>query len=244
MHYDLISFDLDGTLVDTAAEIAEAANRALASHGIARRPPAEITDLIGAGTRELMLQLRARCVLEQPVFAQSVPPAALLASFDAHYAVTTGTSAAPYPGCAAALLQLKQAGIRLACTTNKESRHAHRVLAKTRLDGFFDLVIGGDSLPEKKPHRSVLEHVMVTLGVGADRTAHVGDSSIDVDAARNAGVGAWAVPYGYNGGKAIASANPDHIFASLLDVARHVLDTRQQDAAGTQLPAAARWNGR
>jgi phosphoglycolate phosphatase len=223
MDYDLISFDLDGTLVDTASEIAEAANRALDSHSIVRRPQAEITELIGAGTRELMLKLLARCFLEQPLLAQRVQPEAVLASFDEHYAQTTGTCAAPYAGCREALLQLKQAGLRLACTTNKELRHTDRVLAVTGLDGFFDLIIGGDSLAEKKPHRSVLEHAMRTLHAGADRTAHVGDSSIDVRAARNAGVHAWAVPYGYNGGEPIASANPDRIFASLLDVARHAL---------------------
>jgi phosphoglycolate phosphatase len=211
MNCDLVSFDLDGTLVDTAAEIVEAANLALRAHGIARRAPGEITALIGAGTRELMLKLLAHCLLEQPGLARTVRPGAVLASFDEHYAATTGTAAAPYAGCRVALLCLKQAGVRLACTTNKELRHTRRVLAATRLDGFFDLVVGGDSLPEKKPHRSVLEHVTRELKVPRDRTAHVGDSSIDVQAARNAGVRAWAVPYGYNGGDPIASAGPDRV---------------------------------
>jgi phosphoglycolate phosphatase len=223
MDVDMISFDLDGTLVDTAAEIAEAANLALRFHGIDRRPVAEITDLIGAGTRELMLRLLARCLLETPSLAHAVRPDAVLASFDQHYAATTGTVAQPYPGAREALLELKQAGVRLACTTNKELRYARRVLAATRLEGLFDLVIGGDSLAHKKPHRSVLEHVMQTLKSEPDRSAHVGDSVIDIESARNAGMMAWAVPYGYNGGRSIEEHDPDLVFQSLLDVAQHAL---------------------
>ncbi|HJV62927.1 MAG TPA: HAD hydrolase-like protein, partial [Albitalea sp.] len=86
MACDLVSFDLDGTLVDTAGEIAEAANRALRDHGIAARPVAQITLLIGAGTRELMLKLLARCLLDEPVLAERVRADEVLARFEAHYA--------------------------------------------------------------------------------------------------------------------------------------------------------------
>lgn len=226
MKYDLISFDLDGTLVDTAAEIAEAANRALESHGIPRRPVADITLLIGAGTRQLMLQLLARCYLEDSSLAARVRSDDVLASMDEHYQRTTGTSAAPYAGCLEALAALQSSGVRLACVTNKELRHARRVLEVTRLDERFDLVIGGDSLPDKKPHANVLRHVGAALGVATDRMAHVGDSAIDVAAARNAGVAAWAVPYGYNAGVPVAESKPDRLFDSLPQVAAHVLAQR------------------
>ena len=227
MDYDIISFDLDGTLVDTAAEIAEAANRTLDAHGLARRTPAEITSLIGPGSHKLMLGLLARCLIDAPHLAQSVRVDAVLTSFEEHYAATAGSTATPYHGCHEALTQLKNAGVRLACVTNKELRHARRVLAATQLDGYFDLTIGGDSLAEHKPHPSVLRHVVTTLRGSAARTAHVGDSITDIEAARNAGVGAWAVPYGYNAGVPIADAKPQRLFQNLQQVADHVLGTRQ-----------------
>lgn len=223
VHHDLVSFDLDGTLVDTAAEIAEAACRALEDHGIARRPVPEIVAFIGHGTRELILRLLERVFQEQPGLAATVRAAEVLARMDHHYALTTGTSAAPYPGVVAALRRLDAAGVKLACVTNKESRHAHRMLEVTGLDTCFALTIGGDTLPQKKPDPSVLQYVVGALGGERSRAAHVGDSSIDVQAARNAGVAAWAVPYGYNGGAPISAANPDRLFAGIPEVAEFVL---------------------
>jgi phosphoglycolate phosphatase len=223
MDFDIVSFDLDGTLVDTAGEIAEAANRALESHGIARRPTAEIVHFIGAGTRELMLRLLARVFLEQPGLADRVRPDDVLHSLDGHYADTTGTTAQPYDGAVDALERLKAAGIRLACTTNKEGRHTRRVLEAQRMNAYFDLVVAGDTLHVKKPDAGVLRHVVATLGGDVRRTVHVGDSQADVTAARNAGVGAWAVSFGYNAGQPIAASRPDRVFDRLADVADLVL---------------------
>jgi phosphoglycolate phosphatase len=224
--YEVVSFDLDGTLVDTAGEIAQAANRALESHGMSRRPQAEITDLIGDGSRQLMLKLLARIYLERSILADSVRPDDVLETFDQQLAVTTGSAAAPYPGAREALQRLRDAGVRLACVTNKEMRHARRVLQAAHLDGLFALVVGGDSLRHKKPHPSVLRHVVEVLHGDTWRAAHVGDSGTDVEAARNAGITAWAVPYGYNGGAPIADAKPQRIFDSLSQVAEHVLAGR------------------
>ncbi|MFM7507436.1 MAG: HAD hydrolase-like protein [Rubrivivax sp.] len=150
---ELLSFDLDGTLVDTAAEIAEAANRALSEHGLPSRPEAAITRLIGHGGRALM-----QALLPSP--ASPAPTAdALYQSFERHYAHTTGTLGRPYPGAARMLQRLREAGVQLACVTNKEARLAQRLLEHHGLAATFHRLIGGDTLPFRKPHPGVLQHL-------------------------------------------------------------------------------------
>ncbi len=221
LRYALVSFDLDGTLVDTAGEIAEAANRALEAHGLPRQPVPALTLLIGHGAHALMRQLLAR-------LGAAVEVEAVLASFERHYADTTGTLGLPYPGAAQTLQRLRAAGVRVACVTNKEARLTGLLLRHHGLLEAFDLVIGGDTLAQKKPHASVLQHVAQHFGLPLHSVAHVGDSATDVNAARNAGVAAWAVPWGYNAGEPISLARPDIVFQSLPAVADHVC---QENAA-------------
>ena len=217
-----LSFDLDGTLVDTAAEIAEAANRATAEFGLAAQPVAAITPLIGAGGHELVRRLLARLAVDVPA-AAAVSLEQVAARFKQHYAAIAGSSATPYPGCAEALQRLRSAGLRLACVTNKDLREARLTLQATALDGCFELLLGGDSLPQKKPRREVLDHALRALGAERRGFAHIGDSATDIAAARNAGVAAWAVPWGYNGGEPVAAARPDRLFDSLPGIADYVL---------------------
>ena len=223
MRYSVITFDLDGTLVDTASEIAEAANRTLAEFGLPRQELALITGFIGAGTRQMMMRLLAHVLLQQPALAERLHPDQVLERLDIHYAITAGLHAQPYPGCRQALGSLRNAGVRLACVTNKEHRFAVRVLKSTQLFELFDFVVGGDTLPQRKPHPQPVCHALNVLGGEPHRAAHVGDSRIDVETARAAGVDAWAVPWGYNGGEPIAAAGPRLVFDSLPELAEHVL---------------------
>lgn len=226
MDLDLISFDLDGTLIDTASEIAEAANRALESHGLERRPEERITEFIGHGGRALIRSLRNEVIAQDPAMERRMSFEQLFASFDEHYGETTGTVSQPYPGTHEALERLKTSGLRLVCVTNKDYRHAIHALEFHGLATPFELVIGGDTLPEKKPHPSVLRHVATTLEIPINRVAHIGDSATDVLSAKNSGVAAWAVPYGYNSGIPITAANPDRLFQSLPEMAEYVIELK------------------
>ncbi len=223
---DIVSFDLDGTLIDSAGEIVAAANAALADCGIAERPTDEIVRLIGHGGRALMIALLARALLERPQLADRVRADDVIAGYEAHYDRRIGSASRAYPGARQVLVELRRMGVRTACVSNKERRLAERVLQAHGLDAHLDLLVGGDSLPHKKPHPSVLRHVAQVLGGDTRRMAHVGDSGIDVQAARAAGVAAWAVSYGYSGGVPIEDALPHRLFHDLGEVALHVRSLR------------------
>lgn len=226
----LITFDLDGTLVDTASEIAEAANRTLVDMGLPSRPLGDVTRLIGHGTRELMKGLLSQArEAGQGAVVERLDVERVMQCFEGHYQDTTGTDSRLYPGCLEGLVRLRDAGIQMSCVTNKEHRFAQQVLAVTHLAPFFRLLVGGDSLAQKKPHPLVIEHCLNAHGVLSSQAAHVGDSSIDVQTARRAGVAAWALPYGYNGGQPIEASEPDAVFASIDHIADLVLN--QQRAA-------------
>jgi phosphoglycolate phosphatase len=239
MPIQALSFDLDGTLVDTAPEISEAVNRLLAEFRLPALSQELITRQIGAGIEVLLERVVDELRFIDPAGVARIPFARLMQRLRVHYDATAGSRVCAYPGAAAALAALKSNGVRLACLTNKDSGYAQRVLRNNGLDEFFELLVGGDSLPVRKPDAGAVRHVLEAFGVAAGEFVHVGDSTTDVAAARNAGVASWVLPHGYNSGVPIRLAKPDRIFDSLAALAAHVLGSRRVPIAEIAEGAAA-----
>ena len=215
MNPSLILFDLDGTLVDTAPEIADALNALLAAEGM---PTVEL-DLarswIGHGTRELLVKALQHLAL-RGVREAGGPGAAdkLMPAFGMHYLAHCGRASRVYPQVEAALDALREHGKHLVVISNKEERFAFTVIERHGLRDYFQLVIGGDTLPTKKPDPSGVQHCMKLFNVRPEQCLFVGDSEIDVATARAAGVPMWAVSYGYNHARPIELAQPDRVIQS------------------------------
>lgn len=214
LSFDLVLFDLDGTLIATAPEICDAVNDTLQHFALASVTQQQVNDWIGHGTRELLIQALA--------FSQELPVAsvrssdnlaAMAAVFDGHYQRRCGTRSHLYPQVRETLLALRARGVKLAVVTNKESRYTRTVLDAHQLMPLLDWVVSGDTLPTKKPDPAGIHACLERFAVGSARALFVGDSSIDVATARNAGVRVWALPYGYNMGQAIEACAPDRVIA-------------------------------
>jgi phosphoglycolate phosphatase len=212
--FDLVMFDLDGTLIATAPEIFDAVNDTLSRFELAPVSLQQVNDWIGHGTRELLIQALASSG-GMPVASvrQSDTLPAIAAEFDIHYQNRCGTRSHLYPQVRETLARLRALGVKLAVVTNKESRYTRTVLDAHHLTPLLDHVVSGDTLPTKKPDPAGIRWCLEHFGVAANRALFVGDSSIDVATARNAGVAVWALPYGYNMGQPIEASAPDRVIS-------------------------------
>lgn len=208
----LVMFDLDGTLVDSVADIALSLNRGLADLGLPAVSVEQVKTWVGRGASRLVY-----CVLEHQRQSPDLHDE-LLARFMARYQESVCEVSTVYPGGRELLLACKAAGIRLACVTNKPYAPAKALLEALDILQPFDLLLGGDSLPHKKPHPLPLQHCLQHFGIKAGEALMVGDSRNDVEAARAAGVKVVAVPWGYNHGEPIMAAQPDWLVDSLTEL--------------------------
>jgi phosphoglycolate phosphatase len=210
---DAVALDLDGTLLDTLPDLAEAADRMLSELG---RPPAgeeRVRDYVGNGIPRLVKRLLAGTREGEP--GAEFEPA--LASFQRHYQDTFLRSPAAFPGVEEGLLRMREQGLKLACVTNKSEAFTLPLLEATGLAAMLDYVVSGDSLPAKKPDPLPLLHVAQRFGVQPARLLVVGDSDNDTRAARAAGCPVVCVPYGYRGGLQVRDLDCDAIVSDLIE---------------------------
>ncbi len=209
-----ILIDLDGTLLHTAPELAESANRMLRDMSRPTVSQDLLMSYIGNGI--VWLVKRA---LTGDMHAE--PEAALyergLPIFEQHYSELLLQSKL-FDGVIAGLDAMKAAGFRLGCITNKVARYTEPLLKGIGLAHYFEIVLSGDSLPEKKPHPLPLLHAAKFFGVPVEQVLLIGDSLNDTLAARAAGCPVVCVPYGYNHGEPVDGLDLDAVIPDLAAV--------------------------
>lgn len=189
-----LAFDLDGTLVDSLADLAAAANAMRQQLGFAPLPATTVATYVGDGIATLVHRSLSGAInghADEALWQQGF--VAFMQYYCAHLSVHTR----PYPGVEGALKLFRAQQRPLAVVTNKNEVLASKLLRQLGLDGYFSLVIGGDTLPEKKPAALPLTHCAAVLGVAPAHLLMVGDSANDIRAARAAACPCVGVRWGY-----------------------------------------------
>ena len=196
MNYELVIFDLDGTLVDSAPDLRHAVNQVLAEHGGEPLPLADIRSMIGDGAAQLV----ARAFAARSIAAGD--PREALQRFFAVYEADPTANTALYDGVLDALRTMRARNFELAVCTNKPARPANEILRRLGIADFFAHVTGGDTHPFKKPDPRMITHLLSEFDVAADAALMVGDSEVDAATAHEAGVPFALMTYGYRRGRA------------------------------------------
>jgi phosphoglycolate phosphatase len=207
--------DLDGTLVDSLPDIAFCVDEMLVRLGLAPVGCERVRGWVGNGIEELVRRALSEDGSET---ARAQRHKNALTVFKELYAEHTSDRSRVFEGVHEGLDCLRGANVALGCVTNKPVFYADRLLTALGLDDYFSLVVGGDSVSEKKPHPLPLLHAARHFGVEPVKSLLIGDSVNDVEAARAAGFGIVCVTYGYNHGEDIRASNPDAFIDSLAEL--------------------------
>jgi phosphoglycolate phosphatase len=210
-----VLIDLDGTLVDTAPDIVEAVNRMLLDWSAPPLPFATIRGFIGHGVPTLI----RRVLQASPACRDTCRDEELaLARFLRHYRDTNGRYGQVFPGVREGLAALRQAGYRLGCVTNKFAAPTAALLDIHALAPWFDVVVAGDTLDRMKPDPAPLLHACRALQASLEHCVLVGDSAVDVAAARAAQMPVYIVRYGYPGADGYEAMECEALIDSLGDL--------------------------
>jgi phosphoglycolate phosphatase len=210
MKFKSVTFDLDGTLLDTVGDLAAACRQMLEELALPARSADEIRSFVGQG----MVVLVRRCL------DRGVPPGDELleravASLKSHYAAVNGENTRIFDGVLDGLAAWQKTGLPMAVVTNKPAAFSEPLLIKTGLAHYFSSIVSGDTTPHRKPHPQPIYHACAALGTDPADNLHIGDSRHDIETARNAGCAVYCVPYGYNEGEVVKAEDCDALVADL-----------------------------
>ena len=212
---ELVLFDLDGTLIDTAPDLAWSIDETLKQLGLPECGESRVRAWIGSGidgllNRALTNDIKGKA--EKELFDKA------LTIFKEIYFENICRQSRIYPGVMDAMDYLQKNNIFMACVTNKTGRFTDKILQELELYDLFGIVVSGDTLAVKKPHAEPLLHALAHYSLAADSALMVGDSRTDVNAARAAGVPVLCVTYGYNMNKDVRELKPDAVVDSLAEL--------------------------
>ncbi|MBB1125792.1 phosphoglycolate phosphatase [Thiospirillum jenense] len=213
----LVLIDLDGTLIDSVPDLTFCVDAMMAC---LKRPPAGealVRTWVGNGVETLVARALTGTLHDTPdplEYAQAYP------IFLEFYAEHTCQRSRLYPGVREGLDWLVANGYRLGCVTNKAARFTEPLLAHFQLCDYFQLVISGDTVAEKKPSPLPLLHAAQFFNVNPAQSLMVGDSISDVKAARAAGFAIICMSYGYNHGNDINATTPDAVIDSMIQLSQ------------------------
>jgi len=214
-----VLFDLDGTLVHSAPDLAAAVNCTLSELGRAQESLERVMTWVGNGMARLIKRALTGQMEGEPdneLFEHA------LALFKKHYAANLSVLTRPYPGTIEALETLRARGFALGCVTNKPAQFTLPLLEQLHLAKYFRFVVSGDTTPVRKPDPAPLHHACEYFGIEVSQATLVGDSANDVGAARAAGMPVICVSYGYNHGRDVRELRPDRVVDSLAELPQYL----------------------
>jgi phosphoglycolate phosphatase len=219
---ELLLFDLDGTLIDSAKDLALSINYMLSEINRDKFSDEIIDSWVGNGAATLVKRALSGSVevdenLDAKIFENA------LEIFLTYYKNNLCVATVMYPNVKTTLKILKDSGYKLAIITNKPSEFIKPILEKLEIYDMFSLCIGGDSLSQRKPHPMPLLHICKELGLHVEKSIMIGDSKNDILAAQAANIQSIAVSYGYNYGEDIRVYNPDITVDDFADILKVLL---------------------
>ncbi|MDH5649636.1 MAG: phosphoglycolate phosphatase [Gammaproteobacteria bacterium] len=224
---EMILIDVDGTLVDSVPDLAYCVDEMMKQLNMEPHGEAKVRHWVGNGVERLVRRALIGKLNGEPdeaLFQKAYPV------FMELYAHNTSKRSQLYPGVIEGLVFLKSENYRLGCVTNKAAQFTEPLLKDLGVYDYFEIVISGDTLPQKKPDPMPLLHAAKFFGVQPSRALMLGDSVSDVKAARAAGFQIACMSYGYNHGDDIRLSHPDAVMDSMEELKTLIPGGAQQTA--------------